>query len=270
MTQKRLEGQVAWISGGASGMGQATAELFAEEGAQVAVVDVQTERGQEVVDGITERGGKALFLPCDLTNEDQLHESLDQTAKHFGGLQSIVNCAGVVHVAQLHDYASAEWDTLMDVNVKSIFLSIKYGIGHLRKNPRSYVVNIGSIGSFVGQASTPAYITSKHAVLGLSRSIALDYAADGLRCNCICPGITDTPMLRYHLSKAPDPEAALAARLKRVPMGVALAPLDIAKAAIYFCSEDSAGITGTSLVIDGGYITPAEWEAPPTTRFMKE
>ena len=125
------------------------------------------------------------------------------------------------------------------------------------------MVNIGSVGSFIGQANTPSYITSKHAVLGLSRSIALDYAADGLRCNCVCPGITDTPMLRYHLDTTPDPEATLAERLRRVPLGTALTPGDIARSVLYLSCEDSAGVTGTSLVVDAGYTAAAEWETDP-------
>ena len=102
----------------------------------------------------------------------------------------------------------------------------------------------------------------------LSKSIALDYAADGVRCNCVCPGITDTPMLREHLDKSPDPDAMLAARLSRVPIGVPLTPADIAKAVLYLSCEDSAGVTGTSLVVDGGYLAAAEWEHPGRTRFM--
>ena len=264
---KRLDGQIAWIGGGASGMGEAAAELCAEEGAKVVVADIQVERGQEVVERITGHGGQAIFL--DVAREDAVRESIEKTVEHFGGLQSIINCAGIVHVAPLHEYSEQEWDLLMGVNVKSIFFTIKHGIPHLRQNQRSYMVNIGSIGSFIGQGLTPAYIASKHAVLGLSRNIALDYAADGLRCNCICPGITDTPMLRFHLSTTPDPEATLASRLRRVPMGVALTPMDIARAVLYFSCEDSAGITGTSLVVDGGYLTPAEWETSGPTKFQK-
>src|SRR4029078_760882 len=151
------------------------------------------------------------------------------------------NCAGIVQVQLLDELAEADWDRLMAINVKSIYLSIKYGLSHLKRSARSYVVNIGSISSYVGQGGTPAYTASKGAVLQLSRSIALDYAADGLRCNCICPGITDTPMLRHHLSKTHDPEATLRNRVKRVPMGIALVPHDIAKAALYLCCEDSSG-----------------------------
>ena len=240
-------------------MGETAAELFAAEGAKVAVADIQAEEGHRLVERIVSQGGR----------EDSLRDSIELSVAEFGGLQIIVNCAGIVHVGRLHEYAEDEWDYLMGVNLKSIFFSLKHGLPHLRLNQRSYMVNIGSVGSFIGQANTPAYTTSKHAVLGLSRSIALDYAADGLRCNCICPGITDTPMLRFHLKTMPDPEGALADRLRRVPMGIALEPMDIARGILYFCCEDSAGITGTSLVIDGGYTTAAEWETAEKTRFME-
>ncbi|HET6323505.1 MAG TPA: SDR family oxidoreductase, partial [Planctomycetaceae bacterium] len=177
----------------------------------------------------------------------------------------LVNCAGIVHVKPLHEYAVEEWDTLMAVNLRSIFFSIKHGIGHLRRYPRSYMVNIGSISSYVGQAGTPAYTASKGAVLLLSQSIALDYAADGLRCNCVCPGITDTPMLRHHLHAAADPAATLAKRLHRVPLGRALTPDDVARTVLYLSCEDSAGVTGTSVIVDGGYLAAAEWETPDVT-----
>ena len=260
MGQKRLQDQIAWISGGASGMGEATAELFAAEGAKVTVVDVQEAQGQAVVERIQDWGGQAIFLACDVGQETQVQAAIAQTVAQFGGLQIIVNCAGLVHVAPLHEYTEQEWDHLMGVNLKAIFFSLKHGLSYLRQNKHSYMVNIGSVGSFIGPASTPAYTTSKHAVLGLSRSIALDYVADGLCCNCVCPSITDTPMLRFHLNTSPDPEATLANRLRRVPLGVALTPHDIAKSVLYFSCEDSAGITGTSLVVDAGYTTAAEWQ----------
>jgi NAD(P)-dependent dehydrogenase (short-subunit alcohol dehydrogenase family) len=266
---KRLAGQVAWISGGASGMGEAITRLFAAEGARVALIDIQMEPGQRVVEEIAGQGGRAIFLECDVTLESQVRDSLERTVAHFGGLQIVVNCAGIVHVGPLHQYTEAEWDYLMGVNLKSVFFSLKHGLADLSRNKRSYMVNIASVSSFIGQANTPAYIASKHAVMGLSRAIALDYASVGLRCNAICPGITDTPMLRSHLNTTPDPEATLANRLRRVPIGIALQPLDIARAALYFSCEDSAGVTGTSLVIDGGYTATAEWETGGHTRFME-
>ena len=260
---RRLEGQTAWISGAASGIGAATARLFAEEGANVAIADLRADRCESVRDAILSAGGHAISAPADVSVEADVRQSIAATVERFGGLNILINSAGLVHVAPLHEYDEADWDRLMGVNVKGIFFAVKHGLPHLRHNPRSYVVNVGSISSFVGQASTPAYTTSKAAVLGLSRSIALDYAAYGLRCNCVCPGITDTPMLREHLNKTADPEATLAQRLRRVPTGEALLPEQIARAILYFSCEDSAGITGTSLVVDGGYLTAAEWDSCP-------
>jgi NAD(P)-dependent dehydrogenase (short-subunit alcohol dehydrogenase family) len=264
----RLEGQTAWISGAASGIGLATARLFAEEGANVALADVQVDRGEAARDAIAARGGggggggggKALFLPLDVSDEEGVRAALEASVARFGGLNILVNAAGLVHVGLLHEYDGADWDRLMGVNLKGIFFAVKHGLPYLRRGARSYVVNVGSISSFVGQARTPAYTASKAAVLGLSRSIALDYAALGLRCNCVCPGITDTPMLRSHLEKTPDPEATLADRLRRVPLKRALSPGDVARAILYLSCEDSSGVTGTSLVVDGGYLAAAEWD----------
>lgn len=266
---ERLQNQVAWISGAASGMGAAIARLFAREGASVALVDVQVAAGESIAQQIRTDGGRAVFIECDVAREEAVRESIEQTVREFGGLTTIVNCAGIVQVRPLHELDETDWDRVMDINVKSIFLSIKHGIAHLKKNPRSYIVNIGSTSSFIGQSATPAYIASKGAVLMLSKAIALDYAADGVRCNCVCPGITDTPMLREHLNKTADPEATLQARLRRVPMGVSLTPDDIARSVLFFACEDSAGVTGTSLIVDAGYLSAAEWEHPGITRFMQ-
>jgi len=262
---RRLEGQTAWISGGASGIGAATARLFAAEGARVLIADVQAELGRRLEGSIDATGGTSLFTECDVTSEEQVRASLARAVDAYGGLQILVNCAGIVHVKPLHEYTAQEWDTLMAVNLRSIFFAIKHGIGHLRRNPRSYMVNIGSISSYVGQAWTPAYTASKGAVLLLSQSIALDYAADGLRCNCVCPGITDTPMLRHHLHAAADPAGTLSKRLLRVPLGRALTPDDVARTMLYLSCEDSAGVTGTSVIVDGGYLAAAEWETRRVT-----
>lgn len=257
---RRLDGQVAWISGAASGIGAAVARSFAAEGAQVALTDMQAEAGKRVEDEIIAAGGAAAFFPCDVSKEDQVRTAVDGAAARFGSLQIVANCAGIVQVVPLHELDEGQWDRLMGVNLKSVFLSFKHAWPHLGKNARSYMVNVGSISSFVGQAGTPAYTASKHGVLGLSRSIALDYAAAGLRCNCVCPGITDTPMLREHLDKTDDPDGTLAKRVRRVPLGKALRPADVARAVTYLSCEDSASVTGTSLVVDGGYLAAAEWE----------
>lgn len=266
---QRLAGQVAWISGASSGIGEAAARLFAQEGACVALVGRRKKLCEAIAEEICESGGRALALECDVSRESDIRDSIEKTAETFGGLHTVVNNAGMVQVKMLHECSVEDWDLVMGVNVRSMFLATKYALPHLRKSRRGYIVNVGSISSFVGQAKTPIYTTSKHAVLGLTRSIALDYAADGVRCNCVCPGITDTPMLREHLDTTPDPNATLAGRLRRVAMGVALTPLDVARSILYFSCEDSAGVTGTSLTVDCGYLTAAEWDTQGKTAFME-
>ena len=265
---RRLENKVAWISGATSGIGEATARLFASEGAMVALAGRRFALGRRIAAEIKAQGGEALAVSCDVSNERQVRASIRQTVKYFGRLDILVNNAGMVHIKPLHEYTEAQWDNVMDVNVKSMFFAVKHALPHLRRAGRGYIVNVGSISSFVGQALTPVYTTSKHAIVGLTKSIALDYAADGIRCNCVCPGITDTPMLREHLNATDNPEATLSARLGRVPMGVALTPLDVARSILFFSCDDSAGVTGTSLVIDGGYLGAAEWSHPGKTKFM--
>jgi NAD(P)-dependent dehydrogenase (short-subunit alcohol dehydrogenase family) len=222
-----------------------------------------------VVKEIEKNGGRAIFTQTDVANETNIKESIDKTAKTFGSLTTLVNSAGIVHAGMLHEYESVDWDKLMNINVKAAFLSLKYAWPYLNQQKRTYIVNIGSISSFTGQEKTPAYCASKGAVLQLTRNIALDYGAYGLRCNCVCPGITDTPMLRHHLNTTPDPEGVLRERLSRVPMGVPLMPMNIARAAMFLCCDDSFGITGTSILIDGGYLSAAECHSPANTRFME-
>jgi len=256
----RLQGRTAWISGGASGIGEATARLFADEGAAVVVADVSDTSGQRVAAEINSNGGHAAYTSCDVSDSEQVARSIDTAVERFGGLHIVVNSAGIVHVGLLHEYSESDWDRLMGVNLKGIFFSLKHAFPYLSSNKHSYMVNVGSISSHVGQRLTPAYTTSKGAVFSLTQSIALDYAAYGLRCNCVCPGITDTPMLRHHLNTTPDPEETLRQRVRRVPLNRALQPDEVARSILYLSCEDSAGVTGTSMIIDGGYLAAAEWD----------
>lgn len=258
--RNRLADQVAWISGGASGIGEATARLFANEGAAVVVADVGDENGKRIAGEIYSNGGNAVYTSCDVADSEQVARSIDTAVERFGGLNIVVNSAGIVHAGLLHEYSEADWDRLMGVNLKGIFFSLKYAFPHLSTNKNSYMVNVGSISCHVGQRLTPAYTASKGAVLSLTQSIALDYAASGLRCNCVCPGITDTPMLRHHLNTTPDPDETLRQRVRRVPINRALHPDEVARTILYLSCEDSAGVNGASLVVDGGYLAAAEWD----------
>ena len=258
---KRFDGKVVWISGAAQGIGRGIAEYFAGEGAAVALADIKKEAGEELAVLIENRGGKAAFFLCDVNDEDSIKKSLSGAYESFGSLDILVNNAGVNIIKNLHEYSSSEWDWQMGINVKAIFLTFKYAYPFLRQQECSYIVNMGSVSSFVAQAKTPGYIASKGAVLMLTKSIAIDYAAEGIRCNAVCPGITDTPLLREHMGN----EESLQERLKRVPSGRILSPLDIAKTVAYLSCEDSSGVTGTSILIDGGYLATAEWEGGPST-----
>ena len=262
MANSRLANQVAWISGGASGMGEATARLFANEGARVAIADVNLEGAREVAGQINSGGeDRVVAIECDVSRQDDVRRSIEQAVDRFNGLHIVVNNAAIGQFTPLHECTEDEWDRVMAVNLKAAYFSFKFSYPHLRKLDRSYVVNVASISSFVAQAGTPVYTVSKHALLGLTRTIALDYAADGIRCNCVCPGITDTPGLRKHLEQYPDADKKLAERLRRVPSGEIMTPDQIARAILYFSCEDSAGITATSLVADGGYLAAAEWDS---------
>lgn len=253
-TQK-FSNKVVWISGAAQGIGRGIAEYFAKQGAQVALVDVKKKDGEDLEEEINSTGGNARFIFCDVSEETSIKQSIEQTVKYFGNLNILVNNAAVNLVKPLHECTSAEWDWQMSINLKSCFLSFKYAYPYLKQHVSSYVVNIGSVNSFIGQALTPGYNASKGAIDLLTKSIAIDYASDGIRCNVVCPGVTYTPMLKRHMGS----EDVLQARLKRVPIGRSLTPHEIAKAVAYLSCEDSSGITGTSIIIDGGYTATAEW-----------
>lgn len=256
----RLENKVAWVSGANKGIGEGIARLFAAEGAKVAMIGRTVSEGEKIADEIRAAGGEAFFIKCDVTSEQDIIDSIEKTVERYGTIDILVNNAGMVDVRQLHEYTIDEWNMVMDLNVRSIFLSFKYAFPYLKSHEKSYVVNVGSISSFVGQDGTPVYTTSKGAVLNLSKSIGLDYAKYGIRCNCVCPGITETPMLWKHLNTEKDPEGHYRERLRRVPLGRQLWPEDIAKACLFFACEDSSGITATSLIVDGGYLACAEWD----------
>lgn len=251
----KFSNKVVWISGAAQGIGRGIAEYFANEGAQVALIDIKRKEGGNLEDVINASGGVAKFFFCDLSEETAIKKSIEQTVEYFGDLHIMVNNAAVNLVKALHDCSSEEWDWQMGINLKACFLSFKYAYPYLKKHDSSYIVNIGSVSSFVGQALTPGYIASKGAINMLTKAIAIDYASDGIRCNVVCPGVTDTSMLRTHMGN----DVILQTRLKRIPMGRMLTPIEIAKTVAYLSCDDSSGITGTSIIIDGGYLATAEW-----------
>lgn len=249
----RLEGKVALITGGASGIGEATAKLFAREGAKVVVADVQTEKGKAVVAAIKAAGGEATFVRVNVVREGDAKRMVEFTAKKYGRLDILFNNAGVENPKPEVETSVAEWDKVMDVNVKGVFLGTKYAVPEMKKNGGGSIINTSSIFGLVGSPGFAAYHASKGAVRLLTKSTALAHAADNIRCNSICPGVIETPMFAQVLSEAPNPDTARAEWMENEPIGRFGRPDDIAYGALYLASNESSYVTGTELVIDGGY-----------------
>jgi NAD(P)-dependent dehydrogenase (short-subunit alcohol dehydrogenase family) len=254
-----FQNRVAVVTGAASGIGFAIAQRFAEEGASVALLDQDEERGLAAAAQLGSAGAICEFFPVDVGVEEEVVRAATQVARRFPRVDHLVNNAGVVIVKGVEECTAAEWDHIMNVNVRSVFLTVKYLLPVLRSSPQATIVNIGSVSGFVAQKGTPAYVASKGAVLMLSKALALDLASQGIRVNCVCPGITDTPMLRFHVNSTPDPERTLRERCSRVPLGRMLSPREIGNAVLYLSGDQSSGITGTALVVDAGYTSTAEW-----------
>lgn len=258
----RLAGKVAIVTGAAQGIGLGIAHALAGAGAAVMLSDIVDETGARATADLQAAGAAVHYRHADVTVEEDVRSLVGAAAARWGRLDIVVNNAGIVAVQTVEQSSAAEWDRVMAVNVRSIFLTTKYALPHLRKAGGGSILNIASVSSFVAQQGTPAYCASKGAVLMLTKSLALDYGREHIRVNCLCPGITDTPMLRYHARHEADPDAHLRQRLRRVPTGEMLYPEDMGRAAVFLCSDDAGGITGTSLVVDGGYTAAAEFFAP--------
>lgn len=249
----RLEGKVALITGGASGIGEATAKLFAKEAAKVVIADVQEERGKAVVESIKASGGEAAFIKVNVVRENEAKRMVAFTVKTYGRLDVLFNNAGVENSKSEVETSVREWDRVMDVNVKGVFLGTKYAVPEMKKNGGGSIINTSSIFGLVGSPGFAAYHASKGAVRLLTKSTALAHAADKIRANSICPGVIETPMFAQVLREAPNPDTARAEWMQNEPIGRFGRPDDIAYGALYLASDESSYITGTELVIDGGY-----------------
>ena len=256
----KLKDRVAIVTGAANGIGRASAIAFAREGASVVIVDRNTKGGNETAATIRSEGHDATFACVDVTREADMAHMIAETAERQGQIDILFNNAGVVLVKPIEKMSEEEWDRVMAINVKAAFLAIKHVVPHMRRARKGAILNTGSIGSFTGQVGTPVYSASKGAIALLTKTLALDLGRDGIRVNCICPGITDTPMLREHLGQGAEGEARIRARLSRVPLGEILSPEDVARAAVYLVSDDSAGITGILHVVDGGLLAASEFD----------
>lgn len=250
----RLKTKVAIVTGAALGIGRAIAIRMAEEGASVAVVDLLESDALALAAELTAAGHRARGWRCDVSDEAAVARVMTEVVEHFGRLDIVVNNAGVAGVDKpTHEITEAEWDWVQAINVKGVFFCTKHAIPHLKTAGGGSIINLSSIYGLVGGADLPPYHASKGAVRLMSKTDALIYAPDRIRVNSIHPGFIWTPLVEHHLQGTDDPEAARAGTAALHPLGHMGEPDDIAWGAIYLASDEAKFITGSELVIDGGY-----------------
>jgi NAD(P)-dependent dehydrogenase (short-subunit alcohol dehydrogenase family) len=247
-----LNGKIALITGGASGIGQATALLFAQEGAAVSILDLNQKDGENVASKICTNGGRAIFIPCDVSKAKECQHAVEKTVKTFGWVNILFNNAGIIRRATVVELTEEEWERVMAVNLKSVFLLSKYAIPHMAKAGGGVIINNASGWGLVGGRKAASYCASKGAIVLLTKAMALDHGEQNIRVNCICPGDTDTAMLRSEAQQLGEPISQFLKEAADRPLKRMGKPEDIAQAVLYLASDASSFITGVSLVVDGG------------------
>ncbi len=250
----QLENKRAIVTGGAGGIGRATALVFAEEGARVAVVDLDAEGAAAVAGAIVNGGGEALALTADVSAEADIRRVVDETAAEFGGIDVVFNNAGIVRRATAIDTTVEEWDRVFGVNVRSIFLMAKYAVPVMADDGGGSIINTGSGWGLTGGANALSYCASKGAVVNMTRALAIDHGPQGVRVNSVNPGDTNTGMLRDEARQLSADEASFLAESADRPLGRMGEPEEIAAAVVWLASDASSYVTGSALVVDGGGI----------------
>ena len=241
----RLVGKVALITGAGSGIGRATALLFAKEGAKVAVADCVPAGGQETVRMIREAGGEASFIEADVSKSADVQRMVNTTVDTYGRIDILYNNAGIQGpVARTADLTEEAWDAVLNINLKSVFLASKYAIPVMLNQGGGVIINTSSTMGLGGKPHIAPYCVSKGGIILLTKTMAAEYARQNIRVNCICPGMIETPMTEWAIARL---------RMDYIPQGKAGQPEDIAQAALYLASDDSAYVTGAALVVDGGW-----------------
>jgi NAD(P)-dependent dehydrogenase (short-subunit alcohol dehydrogenase family) len=253
----RLKERVAFVSAVASGIGQAIAELFAAEGASIIGVDVDEKGGLATTEKILAGGGRATFERTDVGSEKEVRAAIDSGLRKFRKIDILANVVGIATEAPCHKMELADWENIIRVNLTSMFLCSKYVLPNMLERKHGSIVNMASVQGLLGLAGYPHYAASKGGVISLTRQMAREYAANGIRVNCIAPGTIETPLNVQVLERAADPTSLRAAWVKMHPLGRLGTTLDVAYGALYLASDESAFVTGQCLVIDGGLTSAA-------------
>jgi 2-keto-3-deoxy-L-fuconate dehydrogenase len=248
-----LKNKVALITGAASGIGASIAEVFSRAGAQVVIADLQQKAGLEKKAEIERGGGSVDFVTLNVADEISVQNAVEKTLQKKGRLDILVNNAGIGHVGTMSQTTGADLDRLYSVNVRGVFNMTKAVLPGMVERKSGNIINLASIGGIVGIRDRLAYCTTKFAVVGLTKCMALDHAQDGIRVNCICPGRVETPFVSARLKEYADPEKAYHEMASTQALGRMGKPDEIAHAALYLASDESAFVTGTAFLIDGGW-----------------
>jgi NAD(P)-dependent dehydrogenase (short-subunit alcohol dehydrogenase family) len=257
MTNTSFENKVAVVTGAAMGIGEAAARKLASLGAAVAIVDRDKEKGKAVTAEIVSSGGRAEFYACDVSIAAQVAETIQSVQRSFGGIDVLVSNAGIQRYGDVVATEESLWDEVLAVNLKSCYLVAKHVIPSMLKRGGGAIVAVGSVQSISAVSSSAAYVAAKHGLLGLVRSIALDFAPRNIRANCVLPGAIDTPMLRWAAGLSPDPEAVIATCNRLHALGRIGQPEEVAQAIAFLASDAASFITGAALLVDGGMMVPA-------------
>lgn len=249
----RLRGKAAIITGAGAGIGQATAMLFAREGAQIVVADLSEAGGQETLRAIQGEGGEGIFVQVDVSRPDQVANLVKETVKAYGRLDILVNNAGIYFQGTAVEISDDQWEQLMAVNLNGVFYCSREAVPAMRESGGGTIVNVASEAGLVAIPGQVAYNVSKSGVIMLTKSMAVDHASDHIRVNCICPGTTETPLVREALARAPDPQAARRRLESSRPQDRLGRPEEIAEGILYLASDASPYATGAVLSVDGGY-----------------
>lgn len=251
----RFDDKVVIVTGGALGIGRATAEIFAERGASVAIVDWDETAGAEAAESIKQNGGNSFFQRVDVSNADDVRTAVAAAHSAFGRVDSLVVSAGIQRYGTAVTTDDAQWDEVLNVNLRGAWNAAKSAIPFIKQSGGGTIVNVSSVQALASQQNVLAYTVSKHGLLGLTRSMAMDFAKDNIRVNAVCPGTVDTPMLKWAASLDPNPQSVYDACNAMHPLGRIAQPREIGEVVAFLAHESSSFVTGAVWTVDGGLLT---------------
>ncbi|HWR15716.1 MAG TPA: SDR family oxidoreductase [Terriglobales bacterium] len=248
----RFDNQVVVVTGGAMGIGEATAREFAASGASVAILDVNADAGQKTAAGIP----RSRFYPCNVADPQQVEAIMEKVAEDFGGLHVLVSNAGIQRYGDAIGTSTDVWSEVMDTNLNGAFYASKFAVPHIIESGGGSIVVLGSVQTFTAIGGSTAYVTAKHGLFGLVRCLSLDFAKNNIRANCVCPGAIDTPMLRWAASLDQNPDKVIETCNRMHVLGRIGKPEEVANAIVFLASAQASFITGAALLVDGGMLVP--------------